>query len=600
MRHRHVMPFGAQHEAEATRFRLWAPACPAVALELGREGARSVKMQRRRGGWHEAEVEGVKAGEAYAFRVRRDLQAVPDPASRHNPWDVTGPSVVVDPHAYEWRDESWRGRPWHEAVVYELHVGTFTPEGTFAAAATRLDHLARTGVTAVELMPLADFRGRRNWGYDGVLPFAPDSAYGTPDELKAFVDAAHARGLMVLLDVVYNHFGPEGNFLREYAPQFFNAAHRTPWGDAINFDGEHARNVRSYFVHNALYWLEEFRLDGLRLDAVHAIADDSPEHIVSEIARAVDAGPGRERAVHLVLENEHNETRLLERGGRPLARAQWNDDAHHAYHVLATGETDGYYQDYAERPAAHLARTLAEGFAYQGEPSRNRKGATRGERSAHLPLEAFVCFLQNHDQVGNRALGERLVALAAPEALELATATLLLAPSVPLLFMGEEFGARTPFLYFCDYEGDLARAVRDGRRCEFSSFTRFRSTRAQATIPDPNDEATFRRSRLDWSEAEGAGKKWLELHRALLALRAREITPRLAGGAHGTFDLAGDGGIAVDWRLGDGSLLHLRANFGCAAAPLAKGPGRVLHAVGRAAKGAFLAPWSGTWTLEAG
>jgi len=570
-----------------------------VKLELGREGARALSMKRQEGGWYEAIVEGVRPGEAYAFRVHRDRKAVPDPASRFNPRDVHEPGVVVDPHAYEWHEDGWRGRAWHEAVICEMHVGTFTPEGTYAAAAKRLDHLADTGITALEIMPLADFRGRRNWGYDGVLPFAPDAAYGTPDDLKAFVDAAHARRLMVLLDVVYNHFGPEGNYLPGYAPQFFNPAHPTPWGDAINFDGPRSRTVRDFFIHNALYWLEEYRFDGLRLDAVHAIADDSPEHIVGEIARAVDAGPGRDRAVHIVLENERNEARLLERGGRPLARAQWNDDAHHAYHVIATQETDGYYRDYAEQPAAQLARTLAEGFAYQGEHSPIRGGKRHGERSAHLPLEAFVCCLQNHDQIGNRALGERLVDLADPDALPLAVATLLLAPSIPLLFMGEEFGARTPFLYFCDYEGELARAVREGRRREFQAFARFRDAKARRAIPDPNAESTFRRSVLDWDYAAGEGRAWLDRYRSLLHLRAREIVPRLAGGAYGTYSLAGERGVSVDWKLGDGSRMHLRANFGPEKAALSQGPGRLLHAEGPFSLGKPLAPWTGAWTLEA-
>jgi maltooligosyltrehalose trehalohydrolase len=598
MKHSHAMPFGARYGEEATRFRLWAPACESVRLELG-EARRGVAMQAAGDGWHEAVVGGVRAGEAYAFGVRDDAPAVPDPASRFNPRDVGSPSVVVDPEAYEWRDDAWRGRPWHEAVVYELHVGAFTPEGTYAAAAEKLDHLAQTGITALELMPLADFAGRRNWGYDGVLPFAPDAAYGTPEELKRFVDAAHERGLMVLLDVVYNHFGPEGNYLPLYAPQFFNAAHQTPWGAAINFDAERSRTVRDFFVHNALYWVEEFRFDGLRMDAVHAIADDSPVHIATEIARALADGPGRERHVHVVLENDDNSASLLSREAAN-ATAQWNDDAHHAFHVLVSGERDGYYRDYAQQPAAHLARCLAEGFSYQGEPSAHREGRPRGERSTQFPLDAFVPFLQNHDQVGNRALGERLVALAPPQALRLATATLLLAPSVPMLFMGEEFGANTPFLYFCDFEGALARAVRDGRRREFAAFARFADPKAREAIPDPNDERTFLDSKLDWGQLGARDHAaWLELHRALLQLRAREIVPRIARGATGSYALAGHAAMAVDWRLGDGSRLHLRANFGPAATVMKQAPGRLLHFQGAAPQADAIAGWSGTWTLEA-
>ncbi len=307
MKRRHEMPFGARYDAGATHFRLWAPGAGEVALELGREEPRRVPMVAEVGGWHGAVVQGVTPGDAYAFRVKEGAPSVPDPASRSNPWDVNAPSAVVDPLAFDWPDGDWRGRPWTEAVVYELHVGTFTPEGTFAGAITKLDYLADLGITAIELMPLADFAGSRNWGYDGVLPFAPDAAYGTPEDLKRLVAEAHARGLMVLLDVVYNHFGPEGNHLHAYAPQFFNAAHQTPWGAAINFDGEHSRPVRDFFIHNALYWIEEYHLDGLRMDAIHAIADDSPKHIVTEIAEAIAAGPGLSRHVHLVLENDANQ-----------------------------------------------------------------------------------------------------------------------------------------------------------------------------------------------------------------------------------------------------------------------------------------------------
>jgi malto-oligosyltrehalose trehalohydrolase len=586
MKRRHDMPFGAQHDADATRFRLWAPACETVALELD---GKSLRMETRDGGWHELTVPGLPPGSTYGFRVGQIV--VPDPASRSNPSDVNAPSAVVDPTAYEWHDDAWRGRPWHEAVVYEMHVGTFTPEGTFAAAAARLDYLADLGITAVEMMPIADFAGRRGWGYDGVLPFAPDAAYGAPEDLKRFVDEAHRRGLMVLLDVVYNHFGPEGNYLRDYAPQFFNAAHRTPWGDAINFDGEHSRPVRDFFVHNALYWIEEFRFDGLRLDAVHAIADDSPKHIVAEIAETVAAGPGRERQLHVVLENDANRASLI---GRRRATAQWNDDAHHALHVLLAGERDGYYEDYADAPARHLARTLAEGFAYQGEPSVHRDGEKRGEPSTHLPLTAFVPFLQNHDQAGNRPLGERLSVLAPPERLRLAAATLILAPSVPMLFMGEEFGATTPFLYFCDFHGELAKAVRDGRRREFAAFARFEA------IPDPNAEKTFLDSKLDWVSASDARHaRVLEHHRALLRLRAREITPRIANGARGSWSTLGASGVAVDWTLGDGSRLHLRANFGDQALLVPRAAGRRIHAEGAISDADALPAWSGAWTLEA-
>ncbi len=404
---------------------------------------------------------------------------------------------------------------------------------------------------------------------------------------------------MVLLDVVYNHFGPEGNHLSRYAPQFFNPAHQTPWGAAINFDGEASAMVREFFVHNALYWIEEYHLDGLRMDAIHAIADDSPTHIVADIARAVAEGPGRERAVHVVLENDANAARLLR--GAHHATAQWNDDWHHAAHVIATGETDGYYADYAARPVAHLGRALAEGFAWQGEPSPHRKGEARGEPSADLPPLAFVPFLQNHDQVGNRALGERIAGLADAAALRLATAALLLAPSVPLIFMGEEYAASTPFLYFCDFEGKLAEAVREGRRREFAAFARFRDPAARERIPDPGAEETFLASKLAWEErTAGKHAECLEHYRKLLAVRARHIVPHLEGERFaGRFETVGAGGLAVDWTLADGARLHLRANFSATpCAGMTPAPGTVVHAEG-AARDAGRAPWSGTWSLEA-
>ena len=599
MRRMHSMPFGAQYAEGATRFALWAPACESVHLAIGRENVRTIAMQPQDGGWHRCEVSDLAPGTAYAFAVDGGA-AVPDPASRSNPWDVGGPSAIVDPRAFEWPDDAWQGRPWHEAVLYELHIGTFTRRGTFASAIERLDHLADTGITAIEVMPVADFPGARSWGYDGVLPFAPDSSYGTPEDFKRFVAAAHARGLMVLLDVVYNHFGPEGNHLSRYAPQFFNEARHTPWGAAINFDADHSGTVREFFVHNALYWIEEFHLDGLRLDAVHAMRDESPRHVVREIARAIADGPAGSRHVHLVIENEHNAASLLDPSrGEPHATAQWADDFHHAAHVLVTGESDGYYVDFADRPAWYLARALAEGFAYQGERSALRKGATRGEPSAHLAFAAFILFLQNHDQVGNRALGERLATLAPEAALRLAAATLLLAPEVPMLFMGEEFGSRTPFLYFCDFHGGLADAVREGRRREFATFERFAAEAARSEIPDPNAPATFESSKLRWEDLAGpAHAQWLAFHRALLALRRDYLVPRLGEHHRSVRFAARIASLIVDWTLGDGATLHLRANFSSApASDLALAPGALLHAEGECGVHGF-GPWAGAWTLE--
>jgi maltooligosyltrehalose trehalohydrolase len=579
----HEMPFGAALQPDGgTRFRLWAPGAATLTLELlegGGADARvraAVPMQRGADGWHERIVDDAGAGTRYRYRLRDGL-AVPDPASRANPDDVHGPSAVVDPRAYAWHDGDWRGRPWHEAVVYELHIGTFTPEGTFAAAAARLHELAVLGVTAVELMPVAEFPGRRSWGYDGVLLYAPDAAYGTPDELKALVETAHGLGLMVLLDVVYNHFGPDGNYLHAYCPPFFNPAHHTPWGAAINFDGAGSRTVREFYVHNALYWVEEFHFDGLRLDAVHAIRDDSPEHIVVEIGGALQAGPGARRHVHLVLENDANRAALL-----AAASAQWNDDLHHAAHVLLTGEREGYYLDYADAPLERFGRTLAEGFAYQGEPSAFRGGAPRGEPSAQLRPTAFVSSLQTHDQVGNRAFGERIAQLAEPAWLDAAYACLLLSPHVPMLFMGEEFDASTPFLYFCDFHDELAAAVTRGRREEFKRFPAFDDPAARDRIPDPNAAATFEASKLHWDErARAPHAERLAQVRRLLAARREDLVPRLARAARGgTYRVDGPL-LRVDWRLGDGACWHLLAHFGRAPAEAVASPaGRFVHRQG--------------------
>jgi malto-oligosyltrehalose trehalohydrolase len=564
------MPFGAQTASGSTSFRLWAPAASRVDLVLGDE-ARGQPIDRLGGGWYGTSVGAAGAGTRYAFRID-DRITVPDPASRANPEGVHAPSAVVDPRAYRWSDEAWGGRRWEEAVVYELHVGTFSPQGNFAGVAARLGYLVDLGVTAIELMPVAAFPGRRNWGYDGVLPFAPAAVYGTPEDFKQLVDAAHAHGLMVLLDVVYNHFGPEGNYLHAYAPQFFNPRHPTPWGAAINFDGEHSRIVRDFFLHNALYWLEEFHLDGLRLDAVHAIADDSQPHIVSEIAARVRERFEHERHVHLVLENDRNEARYLRRdaAGRPLqASAQWNDDLHHALHVIATGESDGYYTDYARDPVASLGRALAEGFVFQGDVSPYRGGARRGEPSADLPPIAFVPFAQNHDQVGNRALGERIGGLADAQTLRALMACVLLAPAPPLLFMGEEFAASTPFLFFCDFAGELAHAVTRGRRAEAARFTRRGDGAAQRAIPDPSAEATFAASKLDWREAAQApGAAWLAFYRECLALRRRHVVPLLpAIAAGGTYEAVAGRPLHVAWNAGGHARLHLVANLSPRIAP---------------------------------
>ncbi len=561
----HDMPFGTTMLPDRSiRFRLWAPAVGKIELILDNDDNQKIilPMQLLEDGWFQIETTPLQArtGTFYQYRLDGEL-VVPDPASRSNPQDVHGPSQVVDAAAFLWQDVDWQGRPWHEAVIYELHLGTFTKEGTFAAALQRLDYLVSLGISAIELMPVADFPGTRNWGYDGVLQFAPDSCYGTPDELKMLVQAAHARGLMILLDVVYNHFGPDGNYLHAYAPQFFSESHHTPWGAAINFDGDGSHTVRDFFIHNALYWLEEYHFDGLRLDAVHAIIDQSRPDIVEELAARVQEGPGRTRHIHLILENDANRAGYLQQG---TIVAQWNDDSHHALHLLLTGERDGYYVDYADQPIRHLARCLAEGFAFQGEPSVFREGRSRGEPSGQLPPGAFINFSQTHDQTGNRAYGERIAMLTQQKPLQVALAVLLLAPSPPMLFMGEEFAAATPFQFFCDFQGELAHAVTEGRRREFAGFDKFKDSTVRALIPDPNDIATFAHCKLDWGCLDQLHHKtWLEYYRNLLTLRNEHIVPRLPGmGGGASFKLIGATGMVVLWRLGDSVRLTLLANLG--------------------------------------
>src|SRR5579863_3374680 len=570
MKRRHDMPFGAECRDDGrVRFRLWAPAAQRVELSLAGAEANPKRfpLERKDGGWFELVTREARPGTHYRFRID-GAQEVPDPASRYQPRDVHGPSEVVDPRAFYWQDADWHGRPWEEAVIYELHVGAFSQAGKFSSVCERLDYLADLGVTAIELMPVADFPGKRNWGYDGVFTYAPDSTYGRPEDLKELVQGAHQRGMMILLDVVYNHFGPEGNYLGVYAPQFFTNRHHTPWGNAINFGGRESRAVREFFIHNALYWLNEFHFDGLRLDAVHAIIDDSSPDILTELADRVRSSIDPGRHVHLILEHEFNQAHYLQRteGCRPKSyTAQWNDDIHHALHVLVAGERDGYYIDYAAQPIAQLGRCLVEGFAYQGEASLFRNGRARGEKTAGLPPAAFISFLQNHDQVGNRAFGERIETIADPRAIRAAAAILLLAPSPPMLFMGEEFGTETPFLFFCDFEKGLAEAVAAGRRNEFARYSRFSDPASRAGIPDPNAAATFEASRLDWAELDQpCHQEWLLFNRQLLKLRCQHIVPRLSQGCtlKANYEVHGANGLEVHWAFPDHFELTLLANLG--------------------------------------
>ncbi|MFO7606034.1 MAG: malto-oligosyltrehalose trehalohydrolase [Desulfurivibrionaceae bacterium] len=618
----HKMEFGPElQDSGEVCFRLWSPAAERVELCLEKPGGPLfLPMEKDEAGWRRLSTGRAGVGSLYRYRIDGEL-LVPDPASRFQPEGVHGPSQVVDCAAWPWRNADWHGRPWSEAVIYELHVGAFSPAGTFAGVIDKLDYLADLGVTAVELMPVSAFPGRRNWGYDGVLPFAPDRSYGTPAELKRLVDEAHRRNLMIFLDVVYNHFGPEGNYLHHYAPQFFTDRFKTPWGSAINFSvsdhraphlaaigsahvpryaspsrlpqpappcnrlqdgggvnlGASFRDrlhfsdgggspVRRFFIENVLYWLAEFRFDGLRFDAVHSIYDPSEPDILEEIAAEVRACFPAERQIHLILENDRNEAHYLKRGkgGRTLLyEAQWNDDFHHACHVLLTGETGGYYADYRDNPLYHLGRCLAEGFAYQGEISGYRNRRKRGEPSADLPAAAFVDFLQNHDQVGNRAFGERLAELASFEALRAATIILLLSPQPPLVFMGQEWGARQPFPFFCDFEEELAAKVYEGRMREFAAFPEFRQGGGE-TIPDPNRDEVFAAAKLDWEGRDPLNRQWLALHQRLLKVRRREIVPHLSGiaGGSGEFELVGSQGLLVRWRHESGGHLGMLANLG--------------------------------------
>jgi maltooligosyltrehalose trehalohydrolase len=544
--------FGPKLTKDSVHFRLWAPAAKRVDLLLEKPHA----LMRGDDGWFFADIAGAKAGTRYKFRIDDEID-VPDPASAFQPEDVFGPSEVIDHAAYPWRATDWRGRPWEEAVIIETHVGAFTQDGSYRGMIEKLDHLVQTGITALELMPLADFAGKRNWGYDGVLWYAPDSAYGRPEDLKALIDEAHLRGLMVFLDVVYNHFGPEGNYLGRYAPGFFMEA-QTPWGSAIDY---RVPQVRAFAIENALYWLREYRFDGLRLDAVNSIVEPGGLALLGDISAAagrlaVETG----RHIHLVLENGDNRASILDASQDPPRgkyRAQWNDDYHHAWRVLMTGEKQGYYGDYQRSPLDDIARTLASGFVYQGELSAFR-GGPRGEPSGKLSPMAFINFLQNHDQVGNRPLGDRLEGNASVAAMEAALAVLLLAPAIPMLFMGEEWGTRTPFPFFCDFAGDLANAVRKGRRSEYAwAYAEFGDE-----VPDALVESTLQSARLDWKErSEPPAKRRLTLVRELLAIRQREIVPRLAGAAFGEAKAIDGGLLTAHWRMGDGATLSLLANL---------------------------------------
>ena len=538
---------------DVVRFRVWAEGQQQLTLRLAE---RDLSMTAVGNGWFQIDVPGVTHGTEYQF-VLQDGMAVPDPASRAQKGDVNGPSVVIDPGRYQPINPDWAGRPWEETVIYELHIGTFTPQGTFRAAIDKLPYLAELGITQLEVMPVSQFGGSRGWGYDGVLLYAPHSAYGTPEDFHAFIDAAHGLGLSVVLDIVLNRFGPEGNYLPLLSPAFFDAQRMTPWGNGIAYERE---PVRHYILDAPLFWLTEYRLDGLRFDAIDQIKDTASKHILQQIAETIrEALP--DRHIHLTTEDSRNVIFLHprdEKGATPLFTAEWNDDFHNAAHVFATGETHAYYQDFAFEPEKKFARALAEGFVYQGEVSL-QTGHSRGVECHTQPPTFFVDFIQNHDQTGNRAQGERLITLAGADKTRVLLAALLLSPHIPLLFMGEEYGETNPFLFFTDFHGDLAKAVREGRAKEFTGHSGH-----DGDVPDPNDEQTFARSKLDWHNVTTAqGKSWLRFTRSLLVLRHRYLVPLLrpGGTVEGKIVKTAPGMVAVSWSFPTGTL-SLALNIG--------------------------------------
>ncbi len=519
--------YGATLQNGTADFRVWAPNARQVKLRL--DGGSDLAMQRFADGTFSAQAP-AQAGDRY-FYLLDDHKPLPDPVSRLLPEGVHGPTAIVDPNAFEWSDEGWRGLDLRDYIIYELQVGTFSPEGTLDGVVQRLDYLKSLGISVIELMPVAAFPGRRNWGYDGVSMYAVQESYGGPEGLKRLVDAAHRAGLAVMLDVVYNHLGNEGNYLRLFGP-YFTQHHTTPWGDAINYDDAGCEGVRRYVVENALYWIREYHLDGLRLDATQTIRDDSSLHIVAEIQESVQRLAAElGRRVCVIAETDENDRRYVlprSQGGFGVD-AVWSDDFHHAVHASLTGEREGYYQDFGGKE--QIARALNEGFAFQGEPFKFWAGRSRGTSAAGIPVTAHVICTQNHDQVGNRARGERLDALVPRGACQLAAALLLLAPETPLLFMGQEYGETAPFQFFTDYgDQELQRAVREGRRKEFEHFLAF-----GGEVPDPQDPQTFERSKIQlplgsrqWAVVSGQKnprEDMLEWYRKLIALRRELVIP---------------------------------------------------------------------------
>ena len=555
---------GAWPGPDGIHFRVWAPDRTSVELVLTSQNAPSVRtvLSPAADGMFTGVVSGAVPGTRYQYLLDGD-GPYPDPASRFQPEGVHGPSAIVDPRVFRWSDEGWRGIPLSATILYELHVGTFTPEGTFAAAAERLSYLSALGVTAVELMPIADFPGTRNWGYDGVSLFAPARCYGTPDDLRHLVDEAHRLGLAVLLDVVYNHFGPDGAYAATFSSRYFSTRHASPWGPAMNLDGAGHGPVREFLVENALHWLHEYHFDGLRLDATHALADESPRHILRDLTLAV-RGSLPDRQVLLVAEDDRNLATIVKapaEGGWGLD-AVWADDFHHQVRRLSAGDRDGYFQDFSGS-AADLAATIRRGWFYCGQHSAYRD-APRGTPPTGVAVERMVVCLQNHDQIGNRAFGERLNHQIAASQFRALSALLLFVPETPLIFMGQEWAASTPFLYFTDHRPDLGLLVTEGRRAEFSRFTAFADESVRSRIPDPQAPSTFETSRLRWQERDRAPHAGvLRLYHALLRLRRDDPAMQRPDGFEAL--ALDDATLAVTRSAAGGSLLLVARLHGAGA-----------------------------------
>lgn len=591
------MLFGAELRPEGgVRFRLFAPGVDQVGLRLNNAGV-DQPMQRLDSGWYETVVHEAAAGTRYQF-VLPDGTVVADPVSRFQPLDVHGPSEVIDPAVFAWTDAAWQGRPWSQTVLYELHIGTFTPEGTFAAAARKLPQLAEIGITAIEIMCLADFAGSRNWGYDSVLLYAPDATYGRPDDLRLLIDTAHRHGIQVILDVVYNHFGPEGNYLPKYFPQLLTRKHCTPWGDALNFeeDGKSdcAKQVRELIIQNALYWVQEFHVDGLRLDAAHAIIDEGPLHVLDEMAmrvRSLASAQEPPRHVHLIREDEANIADKLLRDDCGVCEkftAQWNHDMSH---LLGAAMRQDFSGDEHDEETFKQAEAVAEGFVISAE----EHGESREVR-CHVPPSAFVAFVQTHDLIGNRIAGERIHALAPEHAVRAVMALLLLSPQIPMLFMGDEFAATAPFPYFCDFGGELGQAVSKGRR-EFLRELHHADDAALQAAPDPQQESTFLSAKLDWQEREASN--WPLWYRAILQARQQHVCAALEGRLErcGSFRVLRAGAFEVVWHLHDATLtlcanLRPDATDGFASQP------ENIWMEGSAASDTALDRWSVRWSLR--